>query len=177
MVARLSRPRKQAAEQPAVDPGALVAAACQKVWRTVVEDLDGLQRALGRRDARSAAPAGEHGVPGRQQRRRRNSAVPAPLCSLSAFMAEHLSNSSRFPAEGRLGRGLRTACWELADAAEQRTEVASPAEPTGGVYEENEREERILISEASSTSLRAPRCDFCGDRRITLSRVSCPASH
>ena len=152
MVARLSRPRKQPAEQPVADPGALVAAACHKVWRTVVEDLDGLQRALGGRDGRSAAPAGEHGVPRRQQRRRRNSAAPAPLCSLSAVMADHLCHSSRFPAEGRLGRGLRTACWELADAAEQHTEVAPAAEPAGGAYEENEREERILISEASHGS-------------------------
>ena len=174
MVARLLRPRPQSAEQPVADPGALVAAACQKAWRTVLEDFDGLQRALGRRDARSAAPVSEHSVPGRQQRRQqRNGAAPAPLCSLSAVMAEHLCNSSRFPAEGRLGRGLTTACWELADAAVQRAEDLPQSQPKVSDYEENEREERILISEARSDSV----LDALTRPLKAIVHPGCPAYH
>ena len=156
MVARVSRPRQQPADQRCADPGAAVAAACQKVWRSVLEDLDGMQRALSRRDARSAAPAGEHSSHGRRGRRRgRTAATPAPLCSLSAAMAEHLRNTSRFPAEGRLGRGLtRHPCWDLADAALQRVEDAAPQQPLADAEDDdvNEREERILISEARLTN-------------------------
>ena len=154
MVARVSRPRRQPADQQCAGPGAMVAAACQKAWRSVVEDLDSMQRALVRRDARSATPGGDHGSQPRRQRRRGGKAAnPAPLCSLSAVMAEHLRNSSRFPAEGRLGRGLvRRPCWDLADAAVQRLEdTAVPQQPSAeddDADDANEREERILISEA-----------------------------
>jgi len=154
MVARVSRPRRQPADPQCADPGAMVAAACQKAWRSVLEDLDGMQRALVQRDARSAAPDGGHGSqPRRQRRRGGNAATPAPLCSLSAVMAEHLRNSSRFPAEGRLGRGLvRRPCWDLAEAAVQRLEdSALPQQPLAedddDAEDANGREERILISE------------------------------
>ena len=148
MVARVSRPRQQPADHQCADPGALVAAACQKLWRSVLEDLDGMQRALGRRQARSAAPAGDHSSRSRRERRGHTAATPAPLCSLSAVMAEHLRNSSRFPAEGRLGRGLRRPCWDLADAAVQHTEEAVPQQTLTDADDADEREERILISEA-----------------------------
>ena len=138
----------------------MVAAACQKAWRSVLDDLDSMQRALLRRDARSAAPDGGHGSqPRRQRRGGGNAATPAPLCSLSAVMAEHLRNSSRFPADGRLGRGLvRRPCWDLAEAAVRRIEdSAAPQQPSAedDAEDANEREERILISEARSMLIAA----------------------
>ncbi len=118
------------------------------------------RHAAGSGPARRAIRGGGHGSQPRRQRRRGGSgATPAPLCSLSAVMAEHLRNSSRFPAEGRLGRGLvRRPCWDLADAAVQRLEESAlsqqpAAEDEDDAEDANEREERILISEARCTNL------------------------
>ena len=136
----------EGALQPAADSNLLARAAdsCQASWRGFLTDLGTVSRALTRTEGPSGGePAGAPHRDGSARRQRRRRGGSAPLCCLSESLAEGLQNVGRFPAEGRLHRGLKPVLGDLADGNVLR----SPEAGASASGEDSEREERILISE------------------------------